>query len=167
MTADHYDVDAILETMRRRERALQTAGSHQSKFNGPRWDGPRPDAQPSADRPILVWPDQRRDIPRSCWNCGAGSANYEVRAPYGLVKTGEVNCLVCSRVVVRLRALAPRVALEPKPEPEIVRPGRPYLGPVLPDGRRACRACLTEPRSEKNPLCWRCHHKHYRQGRAR
>lgn len=66
--------------------------------------GPRPDATSPLDRPELLWPSRRASIPRSCWHCGAGSTMFDTDPPYGLVKTGQVTCLACSRVVVRLKA---------------------------------------------------------------
>lgn len=98
-----FDIAEILETATRRERALLAGSTHVpvALRSAP---GPRPDAVSPLDRPLLLWPSERRLVPARCWNCGAGRANFETKAPYGLQKVGEIECGPCSRVVVRLKA---------------------------------------------------------------
>lgn len=97
------DLDAILDQAARRARALQ--GSHHANHQHRRsWEGPRADAESELDRPELLWPAQRRQVPARCHQCGAGRAMFDVDAPYGLRTRGDVTCLACTRVIVRLRA---------------------------------------------------------------
>ena len=98
-----FDLAEILEQAARRERALLAGSTHVpvALRSAP---GKRDDAVSPLDRPLLLWPSERGQVPSRCWNCNAGRANFETKAPYGLVKVGVVSCLLCSRVQVNLRA---------------------------------------------------------------
>jgi hypothetical protein len=91
-------IDELVESHTRRELALKGG------TNAPiRYVGPIAGAEPSRDRPTLLWPDGRHLIPRHCHHCGAGNANFDIDPPYGAVRHGDVRCLVCSRTIVLLR----------------------------------------------------------------
>lgn len=98
-----YDVAAIVEAANRRERGLKAGSTHIPLALRPP-KGPRADADSPNDRPELRWPSERREVPRACWHCGAGGGMFEADLPHGLRKRGEIRCLLCSRVIVRLKA---------------------------------------------------------------
>lgn len=129
------DVDALLERERRRRDGLRKGGL----FGVRTYGGRRDDAESTLDRPELRWPSQRHQAPRRCHHCR--STALETDAPYGLVKSGETRCMLCSRVVCRWRA--DNTERAPLPPEEAPRRGRPF-GSTNGAGTR-CDNCGTCP----------------------
>lgn len=100
-------LDEIIEAATRRERAL-AAGSTHVPADARSDRGPRPDAVSSLDAPEILWPLQKDQLPPRCENCGAGRASFEITPPYGSVRYGDATCLMCTRVVRRLKSDALR-----------------------------------------------------------
>lgn len=156
MTA--YDVAELIETATRRELALK--GSLVTTRNPKAYVGPRPDAVSPLDRPEIRWPSERHLVPERCWNCGTGRLNFDIDAPYGLRKAGEVTCRSCSRVQVRLKADNTERAPLPPPTPEELtprrgRPPKPVPPPAFvcvacgaPSRKRHCLACTNAERAK-------------------
>lgn len=145
------DLDALIEERTRRELALR--GNHADVAHGESKSGVREDAQSSADRPTILWPDQRHLVPRRCWHCGANRANFETNEPYGTVKRGEITCWVCSRLQVNLKDAGTQSS-----------PARSVPAPI----ENSCAACGERPRAGDRTICGPCHHARQRgKDRAR
>lgn len=157
--ADEYvtlDLDALIERETRRRVALDQATSAQA-HTARGWAGKRADAASSNDRPELIWPDQRYRLPGRCWNCGATPASFETDPPYGTVRRGETTCLLCSRVVVRWKSVAPRpVVLAPEASLAPKRGRPPGTATVPADDRPRCAVCRRRAARPGRSNCRAC-----------
>lgn len=158
------DVDALLDQMARRDRALN-AGSTHIPLALRTTSGPLPEAESPNDRPLLEWPSERHLAPRRCHRCR--STALETDEPYGLVRHGETRCMLCSRVVVRWRAdnterapLAPLTDDELHPRrgrpPKATEGAPPRMGRPPGTGRSLCPECLTRSARVDRSRCRAC-----------
>ena len=90
------DFHALIEKMARREAAIRRSTNSQKTYAGP-----LPQAEPTNELPVLMWPEDAGRRPTRCLHCRSTFITHE--PPSGGSTYGDSTCGLCGRQIVRWR----------------------------------------------------------------